>query len=648
MTDKERVKLLAEKLGVYERSIDTLNEEEAKHVLLVLKEYQTTGYSSYDKYLWSQDYIEAPVSFEVFIEDKSYLGKVGASIYPKWKEDMSLLLHPNSRYIEWILSGAIGIGKSTVANVATAYKLYRLLCLKTPVEYYGLMGDGLTTLAIGLFNLNFKLAYDVNYKQFKAILQTSEWFDDKIKENRGNTWVEVSKDVNIILGSDATHAIGQAVVGGLMDESDFTKSVAYAKPINTYNAIYRRMESRFLKYLHKSPPGLLILISSTVQDDNSFLNQRKKLAEQFPDRTMISEYPQWEIKPIPYELDTGHFRVFVGNELYSPRLLEDNEVVDVDPDLIITVPNLYRMSFQKDLEKSILDLAGRRVGSLQNLFISNPAYIRQIFTESDDMHPFTQMSIPLSLKNDYSLVEFFLKDKFFKYSADKGGLVPRVNSNRERFIHIDLAKTGDAAGIACVHFDQYVKREVFDGTNNLIYNLPRFKTDFVLQIKSVKGSEIDFSKIRDLIIYLVTTGMKLGGVSYDAYQSVESLQQLKIKYPDLDKNKRFITLSMDRTGDPYNYVRSCIIENRHMCYNHTLLIRELSKLKRDPTTLKVDHDSENTKDLSDAWVGATYHCSQFYLKEYASPTPPIVTGINTNLDSTKDKLVKVKKSNIRI
>lgn len=762
MTQQTQKKLLEKvlvELNHGDRELfDSLSDSEVKVVLDSLAEYKAHGKSDIHHTLWELDYLEKPVTFEQFITDHNYLGKVGPSIYEPWLIDLDEVLAPDTRIIEWIMclsgdtkvplldgtiktlkelheshpeggyevyscnyqddtvagivsksskfakdqlykvtlddgtsyrgnldheflckdgvkrklrdlrvgdslmpfktkyevvqrvlkqegliikdlrtlytnhtitsiekdgvehvycltvpeygnfaicdddrqgifsgnTGAIGIGKSTVANIALSYKLYKVMCLREPVKFYDLLGDGLTTISFNLFNETIELAYKVNYKQFQALLLGSPWFKDKVHPNRTSSWVDIGGDLAIGLGSQAIHALGQAVLGGLLDEADFSRSVGYNQVTKTYTAIYRRIESRFLKYIHKSGnPALLMLMSSAVQDSNSFLNQRIEKAKEHPERTKVSEYAQWDVKPIPVELDTGTFVVYLGGDVHPPKILLPNEEDQFDKDQCIDVPNLYRDSFEDDIDEALLDLAGKRVGTKKNLYLRRIEFLHNCVKDRSYGHPFTAEILPITIDSPVTLQDHFKHDQMFRfYSEMNNTYAPIVNPTRERFLHIDLAKNGDLAGIGCVHFSGFIEKELFipNIRERKVYQLPTFYLDFCIGVDSTKGSEIDFEKIREFIMYLKSSGMKIGGISYDSWQSTDSLQIFK-KSGMLDKD-RVITLSIDRTPEPSSYFRSVIVEGRFSTYMHKKFFMEVKALLRDPDSKKVDHPDD--------------------------------------------------------
>ena len=63
------------------------------------------------KMLVGHDYREPPADPETFLYDQRYLGHVGNHIWPAWKNDLIEVMDPKNEIVEWILTGAIGIGK---------------------------------------------------------------------------------------------------------------------------------------------------------------------------------------------------------------------------------------------------------------------------------------------------------------------------------------------------------------------------------------------------------------------------------------------------------------------------------------------------------------------------------------------------------
>ena len=70
-----------------------------------------------------QRYNEFPVDMRTFVCHSQYLNQSGA-MYPRVLDAMCEL-NEFGRYVEAVLTGAIGTGKTTIALYSTAYQLYR-------------------------------------------------------------------------------------------------------------------------------------------------------------------------------------------------------------------------------------------------------------------------------------------------------------------------------------------------------------------------------------------------------------------------------------------------------------------------------------------------------------------------------------------
>ena len=119
-----------------EELLKSLSEEERELALQILKEYGEEGTSkTYDELLYS-DFEEIPVDIHTFLHDRRYLGNAlydadgRFTVYPYWEKKIEEIFPTNidTAYNTLILTGSIGIGKSTIAVICLLYLLYRLLC----------------------------------------------------------------------------------------------------------------------------------------------------------------------------------------------------------------------------------------------------------------------------------------------------------------------------------------------------------------------------------------------------------------------------------------------------------------------------------------------------------------------------------------
>ncbi len=140
-----------------------------------IKKYQDTVRTYYHT-LIEANYTEEPVDVWTFITHPNYLGGVtggGKDIYPCWKKALQEMFSDNGKFLV-VLTGGIGIGKSSIALYALAYIQYRLMILKEPWKFFNLADAGKMT--ISFFNLNKSLGDSRGYQKLQYYLSKSPWF----------------------------------------------------------------------------------------------------------------------------------------------------------------------------------------------------------------------------------------------------------------------------------------------------------------------------------------------------------------------------------------------------------------------------------------------------------------------------------------
>ena len=200
--------------------LEELNESEKELVVKILKEYSSNGQSDTFNSLAYADYKEIPVDIETFISDDRYLGqawkdaKGNLKMYPFWLGVLKEIFPNNidTNYSTLLESGARGIGKSEIACGAVgAYLMYRVLCLKNPLEYYHLKPT--EKICFAFMNIKLDLSEDIAISKFQKTIQLSPWFMSRGKMTTYKTepyWIP-PEPIQIIIGSQSDDVIGQPI-----------------------------------------------------------------------------------------------------------------------------------------------------------------------------------------------------------------------------------------------------------------------------------------------------------------------------------------------------------------------------------------------------------------------------------------------------
>lgn len=592
-------------------NLDNLTKEEREAVAKILEEMSSNGLSdTYDKLLYA-DYKEVPVDIETFLTNDYYLGRAwkdsegNLKIYPKWLKIVKQLFPDNTTTSvnNFIASGARGIGKSEISvGVIAAYMMYRMMCLKNPLEYYGLKPT--EKICFAFMNIKKDLAEEIATDKFQKTVQLSPWFMSKgymTKRNNADYWVPPDP-ITIIIGSQSSDVIGLPIAFAFFDEISFIRNLDVEKQkqkaIDMIDTALGGMKTRFIKD-GKNPT--LLALASSKRSEKSFLEEHiKQKLKSEQDNVIIVDMPVWEMKPAgTYSGKT--FKVAVGNKYLESLVLQDNE--DTLSYLekgykIINVPVELRASFLDDIDRALCDYAGISSSDLSK-YISGAMVSSCVIKEKQNA--FTQEVLEIGNAPDDNLQYY---NFFDKSRIDKDLL------SKPLFIHLDMSISGDTTGIAGVTIKGKKPSTTEDQSKDLLYSLV-----FSVAIKAPKGRQVSFEKNRNFIRWLKEQGFKIKEITADTFQSYDLLQILSAEGFNCN------ILSVDRVDtnricQPYNTFKNAIYENRIQFYNSKRLLGEIIDLERNINSGKVDHPPNGHKDTCDAVCGATFTASK-HAEEFA-------------------------------
>ena len=161
-----------------------------------------------------------------------------------------------------------------------------------------------------------------------------------------------------------------------------------------------------------------------------------------------------------------------------------------------------------------------------------------------------------------------------------------------RFVHVDLALRKDACGVAMAHLE----KTPGDGG-------PTAVVDLMLQIVPPQDGEIEIAAVRKLIGELRDWGCWIAQVSFDGYQSADSLQILRAE------GFTAKTVSVDRDMEAYETLKEMLAEGRLRWYRYEPVLQECKGLELIDGR-KVDHRKGGSKDVADAVAGAVSEAVQ--------------------------------------
>jgi hypothetical protein len=581
-----------------------------------------------DDYLptWHEEQFKrTPVPVREWIYSPDYMDLKG-QLFEVLVDDLEELFEGG--YTEAVIDGAIGWGKSYFTSVALMRMVYEVSCLRNPQIAYGLARD--TPISFVNAAIKEKTAKEVVFKYCKGLVKNSPYFQEEYQLEKELEAELVFQD-NIRLWaatSSQSGIIGQNMFGGALDEINFFGKVINSSKVQQAGEVYdhaktlweastRRMESRFKR--QGSVPGILLMVSSNMYPDD-FTIWRRELAEETGQKIFHRRYSQWETKPADW-FSAKKFKVSLGNINVRPRIirpafderhepaLDDEEALLAEGVKIVEVPEDFKNTFEQDIDMAIRDVAGYPTLTAAPFFRDVEPIRRAIKRGAlvNLLHPYSRQTTTLEDGSHW------LKDNL-DYSK----------KSYRHFAHVDLALNGDAAGLTVVRLDGMVRRisDNLEGDlhQTIVLNkdsvewVPHLTQVLSLRIVNTPGKDIQFAKVRRILIDLLNDGFFFSKITYDQYNSGDSIQYFQ--NIGIDSKK----LSVDRKMDPYQVLKNLLQDDLLDMYDMPVLTEELTRLEIDSIKRKIEHPPKGSKDVSDTLAGAAFNAVTFALEN-----PSLVT-----------------------
>ena len=545
---------------------------------------------------------QPPVGIEEFLDSEDFMGATDLAVWPKVRETIIDINGEwwkggQDAYIEAVLMGSTSSGKSEIAKITTAYHLHILGCMNEPQKFWGL--PTATSIVFIIQAAKPHVTKKVIYLPLRKYVEQMPWFQRHMQPDKLIESEMYFREQNIRVaggGTDADAVLGEAIIGGVLDEINFMNIVQQSKKAgiaqntgragvydqakNTYDTVTRRKKGRFMSM---GPNVGITCVASSTRYKGDFTDKRKATVEQNGIRTTyVYDLPQYEVWP--QERYSGEkFRVHLANDAADDiRVLKKGEKALGGE--VIEVPIEYLDDFKSDPSGALRDVCGISVTSLMPFF-------RQRSKIAD--------AVAIGLED--GLESFLVNDNVTL--ATEGMPVVRhghycKNPAKPRYVHIDLSTTGDRCGVAMVRYDgmKDVRRE-----SGEIEHLPMATIEMAVSIEPDQGHEVDIAEVRTWVKNLIVRhGYPVKAVSYDGWGSIESRQQWK-KW-----GMRSGLVSVDRTAIPYKHFRDALYDKRLIVLEQPVLLREIYDLEYNEKKDKVDHPAHSSKDVADAACGAFF------------------------------------------
>jgi hypothetical protein len=486
-----------------------------------------------------------------------------------------------------MVTGGIGIGKTTFASIALPYMVHWVLCLKDPQGFYNLLPG--TRIAFMQMSTSEDQARDVIFGDIKARIQNSKWFlENAPYDPKFTKQIRFPKDIWIVPGDSAeTTFEGYNILAGILDEADSHK-VTVSKDFaeQGYTTIESRIASRFITTREdgsEGHKGLLIVIGQMKKATgfaNKIYEEMKRDPNAFVLRMSIWESFGWD----KFSDRNGRKSFFYDTRR---KQIVPKEIVElITNENLIEVPVAYQNNFRLNPVKALRDLAGIPPAA-EDPFIS---LVDRVDNARDRWIE--------RYGNESPVGQSIMRPQFASWFKVE-------NDPRRRAVHVDLAYSanGDALGMAMGHIREMVE---LDGERK-----PYIVFDMLLRMKAAPGTEIMLAEVRRIIYELKEDrGFRIEKVSYDGFESTDTIQQLQKRRYEAEK------ISVDRTTLPYEDLRDALYENRiefppYKCilgYENSdvveIAVQELIALQ--DTGKKIDHPPDGSKDVADAMAGVCY------------------------------------------
>lgn len=537
---------------------------------------------------------EEPVPLDVFVQDRKYLNNPPLSpIQYEFVQHIERIFLPETFTLMaeefggyWhdtrdirIVNNIIGQwgkggGKDHSVRMAHLRVTYLLLCMRSPQRYFDMPDQD----SIHLLNIAANSG-QANRAFFKPMTEAVKrgWFKDFADPKRDT--IEYDKHIEAVSGhSDAEGQEGLNLLLGVADEIDAFK--AQSEMVGT---------GRRTREASTSAESILEMLKTSAS--TRFPDTYKRVAISYP-RYLGSTIQRLTVEAkADNKLMGRESRDYVSGPYatweVNPRISGKDKFAD---------------DYRKDPAGAAAKYECKPSRS-SDAYFRNPQLFRQAVTRPEQ--PLSITYRVATVRSDETQVPVRVWEPDFHFAED---LLPVDGAVYA--IHADLAIRGDRAGISMSHVKEQRDQteKIIDEEGNVLgettISVPIVKNDFTVAFTadtaardedgSVMPREIQIRWVRILIFHLIRRGFAIKRVTYDQFQSADSMQTLERHGIQTDR------VSTDVNDNVWKAVKDVVSEGRLEMAHDPMLQIELESLTRLPNG-KVDHPPGGSKDMADAF-----------------------------------------------
>ena len=559
-------------------------------------------------------------TIEEFLDNPFYMGNISGTIYPYWRKKLCEIFNPEKPMKKVLFGGATGTGKSRTAEKACVYALYRLLCLRYPRQI--LKVEAQSTLAMFILSVTQKTAYQVLFQPFIELLSNMPCFQ-RVRQARAfenfdlnnpkvpvpwyvdksNMTIIFPDNIILTLGSQISNTVGYDI---LISECDEMNEKGTEEGMELINSIDGRVDGRFM-----GSPFTFQAVMSSARAKNSVTSEYNKKWK-FDPKFLYLRPMRFEVKTSEEFTGTGeYFYVMAGNGSIPSKIItdpgeiaqlkkyedehDDHKLGLLDYDLvagceIARVPEIYKPSFEADLDQSIQDILG--------ISTQDHGIVFRDTTQLEDPLLVPELTIEANLKENTNIFDCLpLNDIFVKDGLKDQWRLKRY-PNAFRYMHFDLSSTGECDTGICMMHKEYRINEITREKETI------YVTDFIIYITAKNMTDLE--AVQNFAMELVTRGhIPIHTISCDQFQSALTLNT----WEQCGYFTKVEKVSVDVKLDPYLNAATLIEDGKVKAGPCEKLRKELEALIIDKG--KVTRTTE-LKDGADVLCGAIYNAQMNY------------------------------------